>query len=279
MLGRKNPIALILSLCALSVATNLAVFWMVIEQKAGVGRFENAIHTRSLHGFPDNIPELVKLIRNTKKELFIAVDVASYGILSNYEGFRAYRDALKMKLSDPNVSVKMVAYTGNNLRDALSNSVGTTANLRLATSSGRFFERAEVTASLKEPAGITEGVHALNARRFRDRFLDVALQVDKRTMGILFNSKDESSDVRGLPMDSQRPVQLPLHFWVRDNEEAVFSIFSHSTEATSDGAARKPYEASVHTRDSAIIGALKGLHYYYFGKAIRAVGAERPEHK
>ena len=64
------------------------------NQQAAMSEIANAISTRYIGTFPENMDAINALINSTKNSLFIVVDIPAYGNYSSPEAYQGYNNAL-----------------------------------------------------------------------------------------------------------------------------------------------------------------------------------------
>lgn len=171
----------------------------------------STVQTRAIGHFPENLRAIVDLIERTNERLVIATDVASYGHLSNPDECARYHAAL-VACAARYVSVEIIAYSGaradaerrwqftdyiKNGEDGFRELVGEERWIRFAAKNG-----------------------IVNVKNCDDVFKALVFGDLKFRHGISQTSTVKVFDLPN-PVDT-----LPVFFWLRDGEEAIFSLFT-----------------------------------------------------
>lgn len=171
----------------------------------------STVQTRAIGHFPENIRAIVELIGNTKKQLVIATDVASYGQLSNPDECARYHAAL-VDCAARSVSVEIIAYSG--ARADAERRWQFTDYVKKGDEGFQDLISEERWKRFAAKNGI------VNVKNCDDVFKALVFADLKFRHGI---SQTASVKVFDLP----NPVDtLPVFFWLRDGEEAIFSLFT-----------------------------------------------------
>lgn len=171
----------------------------------------STVQTRAIGHFPENLRAIVELIGNTKKRLVIATDVASYGHLSNPDECARYHAAL-VACAARSVSIELIAYSG--ARADAERRWQFTEYIKKGEDGFRDLVSEERWTRFAAKNGI------VNVNNCDDVFKALAFADLKFRHGI---SQTATVKVFDLP----NPVDtLPVFFWLRDGEEAIFSLFT-----------------------------------------------------
>ena len=172
---------------------------------------KNTVQTRAIGHFPENIRAIVDLIDHTNERLVIATDVASYGQLSNPDECVRYHAAL-VACAARNVKVEIIAYSGD--RADAERRWQFTDYVKAGDEGFCKLVSEERWKNFSEKNGIA------NVNSCEDVFKSLTFADLKFRYGI---SQTPTIKVYDLP----NPVDtLPVFFWLRDNEEAIFSLFT-----------------------------------------------------
>jgi hypothetical protein len=171
----------------------------------------NTVQTRAIGHFPENLRAIVELIENSNKRLVIATDVANYGQLSNADECARYHAAL-VDCEARSVSVEIIAYSGARA-DAE--------------------RRWQFTDYVKKGEdGFRELVGEERWIRFAEKNRIVNVQncddVFKALVYADLNFRhgiSQTSTVKVFDLPNAVDT-LPVFFWLRDGEEAIFSLFT-----------------------------------------------------
>jgi len=209
----------------------------------------NEIATRAIARFPDNISPIVTLISGAHTRVLIASDVAAYGQLSNATHSTDYIHTVAGLASTKNVDVKVISYSGEcadkERRKQFEDYVKSgEAGLKALLDEDRWRQ-----FSRKHPH--------LAPRNFDD-FFNALLRNDAECRR---NFANAGVDVYELSDINLGP---PVFFWVRDKEEAIFSLFTEGEKAR---------EVSFRTKDPAIIQMLVDTFEAAQAQAVRVAPA------
>ena len=172
---------------------------------------KNTVQTRAIGHFPENLRAIVDLLEHANERIVIATDVASYGQLSNPDECLRYHAAL-VACAARNVKVELIAYSGE--RSDAERRWQFTDHVNQGDEGFRKLTSEERWKYFSEKNGI------LNVNSTEDVFKSLAFADLKFRHGI---SQTPTIKVYDLP----NPVDtLPVFFWLRDGEEAIFSLFT-----------------------------------------------------
>jgi hypothetical protein len=79
------------------------------EFKKNLNDISQSVSTKFIDKFPKNMDSIIKLVDETKEELDIVVDFASYGQFSNFELYEKYKSKIFEKIL-MNVKVRITCY-------------------------------------------------------------------------------------------------------------------------------------------------------------------------
>ncbi len=172
---------------------------------------KNTVQTRAIGHFPENLRAIVDLIEHATERLVIATDVASYGQLSNPDECMRYHAAL-VACAARNVNVEIIAYSG--ARADAERRWQFTDYVQKGDDGFRKLVSEDRWVRFSEKNGI------VNVKTCEDVFKSLVFADLKFRHGI---SQTRTIKVYDLP----NPVDtLPVFFWLRDGEEAIFSLFT-----------------------------------------------------
>ena len=173
--------------------------------------------------FPANMERITRLVAETKNKLVIVGDFCAYGHYSNPNGYRNYFDAIK-HLGDTNVDVEMYLYDGPTYRRATESQLGNDFDSLIKKAT---FERYfEANPSKPRPRNMKEFLALMDSEQAQcaEKLSSAGVRVFK-TIGIT----------------------LPMFMWMRDGDEAIFSMYNLGDRAR---------EVSLVTRDKSLITML-----------------------
>jgi hypothetical protein len=171
----------------------------------------NTVQTRAIGHFPENMRAIVALIKATTERLVIATDVASYGQLSNPDECARYHAALVACVAR-DVSVEIIAYSG--ARSDAERRWQFTDYVKKGDDGFRELVGEDRWKHFAEKNGI------VNVKNCDDVFEALVFADLKFRHGISQTSTVKVFDLPN-PVDT-----LPVFFWLRDGEEAIFSLFT-----------------------------------------------------
>jgi hypothetical protein len=240
-------IGIVLGIFALLVAIyHVAEIKLVLtstkSQLTSLETIQNSISTRYLAEFPYFIPDIVKLIREARKEIHIFCDIPAYGQFSARSDWIQYSHALedvdekvKIKLTCLNSERRISFYREQFLQETSWDQWKELDNNR---------ERLKQLLSAKRS---TVKIEALTEEVFIE-FLE-----DTNTLmlrGVF--SRAELREIAGF---------MPTYFWLVDGTDAIFSIPSFSGGHT---------EYGFITTDQKLISALGEMRERYYAQIDRA---------
>lgn len=171
----------------------------------------NTVQTRAIGHFPENMRAIVALIKDTNERLVIATDVASYGQLSNPDECARYHAAL-VACAARDVSVEIIAYSGT--RADAERRWQFTEYVKKGDDGFRELVSEDRWKHFAGKNGI------VNVKDCEDVFKALVFADLKFRHGISQTSTVKVFDLPN-PVDT-----LPVFFWLRDGEEAIFSLLT-----------------------------------------------------
>jgi hypothetical protein len=171
----------------------------------------STVQTRAIGHFPENLRAIVDLIEHTNERLVIATDVASYGQLSNPDECARYHAAL-VACAARYVSVEIIAYSG--VRSDAERRWQFTDYVKKGDEGFHDLVGEERWTHFAKKNGI------VNVKNCDDVFKALVFADLKFRYGISQTSTVKVFDLPN-PVDT-----LPVFFWLRDGEEAIFSLFT-----------------------------------------------------
>jgi hypothetical protein len=189
--------------------------------------------TQFIGTLPDNLTDIIELIKTTKKELFIAVDFPSYGCYSDPELNDDYQKAIYDILRKQGVKLRMIIY-GN--QKALSASKEQFEHLN--------WENINSSADFETFVNYHRG--RSNIHNFDD-LVKSFLDLDNEFITQLNN--------RGFSSITKTESTLPMYMWISDKERAIFSFYNLKGNSS---------EVSFFTKDSKVISILRSIFGEYY---------------
>jgi hypothetical protein len=179
--------------------------------------------------FPDNMKSITKLANDTKVKLLIVGDYCAYGHYSNPDGYADYIRALEF-LADKNISVDMYLYDDETTRKTLISQF--TTDFKKIENSQKFKHYFDDVhhGDLRRPRTLSEFESVMNAQQ-------------KKCV-------DELS-AKGVSIHRTISNTLPLFIWLRDGDEAVFSVYNLGDNAR---------EVSIATKDKTLVNLLEEIY-------------------
>jgi hypothetical protein len=179
--------------------------------------------TQYVDVFPDNMSRITRLVSEAKAKLTIVGDFCAYGHYSNPSAYGNYFDAIK-KLAEANVGVEMYLYDDAVYKKATDSQLGTDFNtLKNSIRFKRYFEFHPKTTRPN------------NMKEFR------ALMDSEQ------NKCVEALSEAGVRVHKNISIMLPIFMWMRDADEAIFSMYNLGDRAR---------EVSLVTKDRSLINML-----------------------
>jgi hypothetical protein len=191
-----------------------------------------AIQTRTIGAFPANIPLIVDLIGKAKSSIVIATDVAFYGHYSSPAWSEGYHAALA-KAAAGGVAVRVICYSGDRARAERRRQFSMLAN-----------ESDGLAETIKDERWRAFSArHALKPVSTIDDFILSLEYADRKFKSSI--SSFVGVEIHELPQLAQ---SLPVFFWLCDNDEAIFSLFT---------VGERSREISIRTKDRSILDKLR----------------------
>jgi hypothetical protein len=187
--------------------------------------------------FPDFLDNIVEMLTPRAKELIIFCDYPGYGIFSEREKFDHYIHQIRQQ--DVNEAKIRFTYLHRHRREKLHlEQFGVISNWE-AWKQDSDNER-KIKCFLDDTYGEGQTIETITEEDFNE----LLIGADQKVLDKHFSSAEKIEI--NLPM--------PLYFWIRDSEEAIFAI------ATMSGGV---IEVAFHTRDHNLITALKHIFDRY----------------
>jgi hypothetical protein len=171
----------------------------------------STVQTRAIGRFPDNLRPIIDLIGRAKSTILIATDVSSYGQLSNPRECRNYYSAI-IAAAARGGKVQLIAYSGQRSDAERRNQFA--EYVRLGPTKGY-----EKLAGEPRWKAFT-AAHPFGMISTLDEAFDALLYSD---LAFRRNVSEQAVTVHELADSGQ---SLPVFFWLRDTEEAIFSLFT-----------------------------------------------------
>lgn len=205
------------------------------ESDNKIEKIESSASTKFIGAFPENIPEVTKIVESTQTELIIVNDFVGYGHYSAPSKFDDYLNAL-IKLKNSGKKITIIVYDDETANDA-----------RLKQFKGTF-----ETIKQSEPFKTFMGERQNNE--------NVPTNIDEYYKGFVEREKKYKCDLtkRGVSVKEVKGM-LPLFFWIVDGNRASFSFYTFGSDAK---------EASFETRDASLINIFRSSREEIENKAI-----------
>jgi hypothetical protein len=197
---------------------------------------ERGQSTKNLGSFPNFIPDIVALMKRTRNELRVLCDFPAYGMFSDWERHKQYKGAIE--------------------------ALGGKVHFMCLNSVARRELHAEQFAGIDWPGDQEFAAKITAMRSWAGPIRDAAEFGNKlldRDLSLL-----DTPEWRTFAERMETGESLPIYFWISDGREAIFSF----PVASDDG-----FEFAFHTRDSAIIEALRSIWTRYSKAASPARAA------
>lgn len=197
--------------------------------------------------FPDNMKTITRVAKDTKVKLLVVGDYCAYGHYSNPEGYKEYIQTLET-LADNNVSVDMYLYDDETTRKTLISQF--TSDFRKIENSQKFKHYFDDVhrSDLKRPRSLTEFESVMNTQQ---------------------KSCVDELSAKGVSIHRTISNTLPLFIWLRDGDEAVFSVYNLGDNAR---------EVSIATKDKTLVNLLEEIYTQAVRRSstVAAASTQRP---
>lgn len=232
-----GPILTIVGLVLTIVGLMLAIYQyrQAVAQEDRITQIANAISTKNIGPFPNNITYINDLIRGTKHSLWVMTDIPAYGQFSNPAGYSDYRGNMD-KIAHPKsgIELKLLVYNSERRSQAFADQFKRIEDFKEFQKQDRFKNYFDfwkktkpVPNNKKELRAILEAEH-----------LDLKCHLAK--LGVELH---------------ETGTTLPLFVWVSDEKEAIFSFINYPENSS---------EVSFHTNDKELVNVLlkivKGIY-------------------
>lgn len=245
-------VGLILSVIGLIVALIALIvgFWHVYEIRDQVKELKKQTeqaqaHTKSLDilrrelptryigQFPDYLQQIIDLMNRAEKEIVIFCDFPAYGSYSSPKRFVKYRQKLEDKLAD-NVPIQLTC-------------LNTAGRMKVTR---KQFSRQPWDEWIKDPKNDEQlkwflKHHDKSNELAEDEFISLLEEDDAGMLKIMRGSGAQVCEVNR---------DIPLYYWLVDNQEAIFAIIVLSERAI---------EYGFRTTDQQLINALSEMRQQY----------------
>jgi len=185
--------------------------------------------------FPKNIAAITALVEATQVRLTIVADYCAYGSYSDPQGFGKYKTALEAR-ADAGIQVQLTIYRDDISRQVCLKQFGLDQD---APTNQKTFSTVRNT----EPFKAYFKYHAaeLSAREptTPEDFIQVIQEEELDCIRALREKK--------ITVDTTIDRELPVFMWIKDNEEAIVSIYNFGPSAR---------EASLRTKNRSIVNVL-----------------------
>jgi hypothetical protein len=210
------------------------------EQLDRLEEVRQSLPTQHLSKFPDYIEDIVRHIKNARKEVVIVCDYPAYGVFSNANEFLAYTHAIEDRASrGVRISLTCLDEPQRHIK-----------------TEEEFAKSEEWNKWLAEPTNVERAHHLLSRYRShtvpasvtRDEIVELLGHEDKRVLADTFATAEVSLLGAG----------VPLYFWLIDGSYAVFAIPSYHERALEHG---------FYTQEPRLIEGLLDIRDRYLASA------------
>jgi hypothetical protein len=215
----------------LMMAATALACWLAASARAATA----PASTRFVGSFPANLPAVNELIAGTEDRLVILTDYCAYGHYSSPKEYARYKREL-VALAGKGIVVDLHVYTEDLARRQRASQFDFSseqllaaqfANLSSKPAFASYFEyHRQQGRTVSRPTSVAEFAALMEAQQ---------LQCIQEMTAAGVNVRRDVGDV------------LPAFMWIRDDQEAIFSVY------TSGSAAR---EASLSTSEKTLVGVL-----------------------
>lgn len=204
----------------------------------------NKISTRGIGPFPDNLDDIVSLVRNAKTSVRIIVDFPGYGQYSAPELHKEYLAALTEAAHRPKVEFQLVSYDDVLTREESKLELASASTSSMRKGDKEKFEKylaANNIPSMKAPKTFAE-LHALLKQQQDKNLADLAASI-KNSGGLECRYLSE---------------RAPVFLWLVDDREAVFTFKNLE---------KNELAYSIRTTDGWLVNNLEVYFEHTFGRA------------
>ena len=210
------------------------------EQLDRLEEVRHSLPTQHLSMFPDYIDDIIKMIKNARKEIIIFCDYPAYGVFSNADAFLSYTHAIEDRAND-NVRISLACLDETR---------------RHTKTEEEFSKSDEWHQWLAKSTNVDRARHLLLRYRShtdpitvtRDEIVDLLGREDQRVLADTF----ATAEVFLLG------EAVPLYFWLIDGSYAIFAIPSYHERALEHG---------FYTQEPRLIEGLRDIRDRYVASA------------
>jgi hypothetical protein len=209
------------------------------KQTADLQELTKHAPIRFVGTFPHNMSSLTQLAQATINKLLVVGDFCAYGHYSNPEAYREYLNALE-ELPSKGAAVEMFLYNDDTAQKATLSQFPTDfSNITNDPKFKHYFD--DLHPHLAKPHTVKEFTTAINAEQ------DTCVR---------------ELQTKGVKVYKTITATLPLFIWLRDNKEAIFSVYNLGDEAR---------EVSLSTTDDTLNILLQEIYTQAIkGAAVQA---------
>lgn len=228
-LGTFDLVMLVLTIVALGIA---AVHLISLHDTANrMTAIQDGLSTQYLGGYPAFFPKIVRVVNSAQRNLVIVCDFPAYGSFSEPSTAEDYFHAIRKRRQFANLDVTFLKPIA---QDQLLNTLFGVDKWSNWQDDNE--KRAKVLQFLKLHGRSPDAV------KTRNDLLQVLRQVNDEAVRDVF-----------LNRANQKPIDIPIYFWIADCHDAVFTIASPG-----DGV-----EQGFYTSDKSLIRSLLDVRKRY----------------
>jgi hypothetical protein len=222
-----EPIRLSLTLSVVVLLLSITLGGLMVWLSEQHLQMESLTSTEYVGTFPHNLPSIIKLIKDTSRELTIATDFPAYGGYSDPSGFDAYRDAIAERLGK-GVGVTLFVY---------ATSLASKATTKQFDADD--WQQMSVSQVFTNFTRYHSGEPVPNSKE--ELYRRFAALDDE----FLHHIQSRGAKIRRLANE------LPAYCWISDARSAIFSFYNLEGEAS---------EVSFFTRNGSLLRVLDTLN-------------------
>ncbi|WAC12447.1 hypothetical protein [Dyadobacter pollutisoli] len=192
--------------------------------------------TQSIGQFPENLVEINRLFRRSKRKLHILADVPCYGQFSSPAEYNRYRDFLLFNNKDDSLEIQMVTY-GSEKRTEKSRQ-----QFEAAMRDKGGFEKWKVDRKQKILNYLSKHRSEITFEKLQPLHFYNLLERN--------NSKLATSLRENLNFRETEKFDLPMFIWISDDKEAIFSLINFPNNST---------EVAFKTIDKNLVAVLDSI--------------------
>ncbi len=215
-------------------AVTIVALLLALTQTYSTRRTQNttkviaeSLSTRYVDVFPENLDEIIDLLKTTRHKLVVMTDVVGYGIYSCPRLALEYQHQL-LALQAKDVDMALIVYDRYTTEVAIRKQMKTISNIDKEKETASWAEYFRVFPGQNRPQTLDEFFHMLTDHHGR----------------LLNELRLHWIQVREIP------IAVPLFVWVSDEKTAIFSFYTEGG---------KNREVSFRTKDDRLISTLREM--------------------